>query len=100
MGQVIPFVLKKRDKPTKKILGHRISFYHKEEIELALLSLNTYGYGDRRFTAKNISEVDPLYIRRCLLSLKDSGLLSNLAAKAVTNIVSTIEEVTEIQDAN
>ena len=93
MGQVIEF--KKRIKPEDKIIGHRISFYTEEELDITLIALNVYGFEEVRFSRTNLKDLDPLYIKRCLIKMRDSTLISTLGYKVINMIIANIEEVTE-----
>lgn len=89
MGQVISF---KKERPTK-IVGYRMSFYTEEEIELALLALNMYGFQLLRYTRENMKAVDPIYIKNCLLKLKTSNFCSKKTVLLINYIIENIEEV-------
>tara|TARA_R110002153_G_scaffold107290_1_gene247323 strand:- start:199 stop:495 length:297 start_codon:yes stop_codon:yes gene_type:complete len=94
MGQVIEF--KQKDKP--KIIGHRISFYSEEEIHLTLLALNVYGFEEIKYNKHNIKDLEPLYIKKCLLEMRTSELMSGLAIKVINSIINNIIEVNEGED--
>ena len=101
MGNVLEFKqLEKKIKP--KVIGHRISFYTDEEIDITLMALNVYGDDAVRYTIDTFKELklEPLYIKKCLLQVKESGLISNLGMKAINMIISNIEEITENDYAN
>jgi hypothetical protein len=91
MGQVVEF--KKKKQP--KVIGHRISFYSEEEIDLTLLSLNVYGFEEIKYNKYNIKDIEPLYIKKCLLEMRTSELMSGLAIKVINNIINNIIEVNE-----
>ena len=97
MGQIIQFKAKENTEPTDIIIGHRISFYTEEELDLTLMALNVYGFEETKFTRKNLRTLDPLYIRKCLVQLRDSSLISTLGFKVINNIIENMEE---IRDAN
>ena len=59
------------------------------------MSLNVYGFEETKFTRKNLRTLDPLYIRKCLVQMRDSSLISTLGFKVINNIIANIEEVTE-----
>lgn len=95
MGDIIQFKTKERIDPDVKIIGHRISFYTEEELDITLIALNVYGFEETRFTRKNLRTLDPLYIKRCLIKMRESSLISTLGFKVINNIIANIEEVTE-----
>ena len=95
MGEIIQFKAKEQTEPEDKVIGHRISFYTEEELDITLMSLNVYGFEETKFTRKNLRTLDPLYIRKCLVQMRDSSLISTLGFKVINNIIANIEEVTE-----
>jgi len=96
MGQVIPFKRKPKI-PEAKVVGHRISFYTDEEIDITLLALNMYGFDKLRYTVETMKSLDPLYIKSCLNKLKHSDLISSLGRRVINMIINNMEE---IRDAN
>jgi len=96
MGQVIPFKQKPKV-PEAKVVGHRISFYTDEEIDITLLALNMYGFDKLRYTVDTMKSLDPLYIKACLYKLKRSDLISSLGRRVINMIIDNMEE---IRDAN
>ena len=96
MGQVIPFKRKPKV-PEAKVVGHRISFYTDEEIDITLLALNMYGFDKLRYTVETMKSLDPLYIKSCLNKLKQSDLISSLGRRVINMIIDNMEE---IRDAN
>ena len=95
MGEIIQFKARENTEPEDKVIGHRISFYTEEELDITLMSLNVYGFEETKFTRKNLRTLDPLYIRKCLVQLRDSTLISTLGFKVINIIIANIEEVTE-----
>ena len=95
MGDIIQFKTKESIEPEEKIIGHRISFYTEEELDITLIALNVYGFEEVRFSRTNLKDLDPLYIKRCLIKMKDSSLISTLGIRVINNIIANIEEVTE-----
>ena len=95
MGDIIQFKTKERIESDGKVIGHRISFYTEEELDITLIALNVYGFEETRFTRKNLRTLDPLYIKRCLIKMKESSLISTLGYRVINNIIANIEEVTE-----
>jgi hypothetical protein len=100
MGEIIQFKARENTEPEDKVIGHRISFYTEEELDITLMSLNVYGFEETKFTRKNLRTLDPLYIRKCLVQMRDSSLISTLGFKVINNIISNIEEVTENEYAD
>lgn len=96
MGDVIPFKRKPKIREAK-VIGHRLSFYTDEEIDIALLALNMYGFDKLRYTVDTMKSLDPLYIRACLFELKRSDLISSLGRRVINIIIDNMEE---IRDAN
>lgn len=95
MGDIIQFKQKEIGEEPVKVIGHRISFYTEEELDITLIALNVYGFEEVRFTRKNLKDLDPLYIKRCLIKMRDSDLISTLGFKVINMITANIEEVTE-----
>lgn len=100
MGEIIQFKQKENIAPEDKIIGHRISFYTEEELDITLIALNVYGFEEVRFTRKNLKDLDPLYIKKCLIKMRDSSLISTLGFRVINMIIANIEEVTENDYAN
>tara|TARA_B100001093_G_C26633878_1_gene930113 strand:- start:575 stop:886 length:312 start_codon:yes stop_codon:yes gene_type:complete len=101
MGQVIEFK-KIESELHPKVIGHRISFYTEEEIDVTLMALNVYGDDKVRYTRDTFKELklEPLYIKKCLLLMIESGLISVLGVKVINMIIDNIEEITENDYAN
>lgn len=95
MGKVIPFT--QQNIKEAKLIGHRLSFYSYDEIDIALLALNMYGFEQKRYTIEILKTLDPLYIKNCLLKLKNSDIISSLGKKVINMIINNMEE---IRDAN
>lgn len=96
MGQVIPF--KRNPKvPEAKVIGHRMSFYTDDEIDITLLALNMFGFDKLRYTVDTMKSLDPLYIKSCLNKLRNSDLISSLGKRVINMIINNMEE---IRDAN
>jgi|TARA_B100001540_G_C15566883_1_gene533049 hypothetical protein len=91
MAKVIQFP-KKEPKP-KLIKGYRMSFYTEDEIDLALLCINTYGWNRIGYTRNNLSKVDPLYIKDCLIRGYNSDLFSYPARKLINKIIDGMETI-------
>jgi len=100
MGEIVQFKQKENIEPEDKVIGHRISFYTEEELDITLMALNVYGFEEVRFTRKNLKDLDPLYIKKCLIKMRDSDLISNLGFRVINMIIANIEEVTENDYAN
>jgi len=95
MGEIIQFKARENTEPEDKVIGHRISFYTEEELDITLIALNVYGFAEVRFSRTNLKDLDPLYIKRCLIKMRDSTLISTLGYKVINMIIANIEEVTE-----
>jgi hypothetical protein len=91
MGNVVD--IKKYKAKPKKVLGYRMSFYSEEEIEMALLALNMYGFHEIRYTRQHMKRIDPVFIKRCLLALYNTDFLSLKGRRLINNIVDNIEEI-------
>jgi hypothetical protein len=100
MGEIVQFKQKENIEPEDKVIGHRISFYTEEELDITLMALNVYGFEEVRFTRKNLKDLDPLYIKKCLIKMRDSALISTLGFRVINMIIANIEEVTENDYAN
>lgn len=99
MGDILKFRKKVEDKKPK-VIGHRISFYTDQEIDLTLMALNTYAWEEVKYTVDTMKCLDPVFIQMCLLKLNESGFLSVYAKQIVKNILNNFEEITEIDYAN
>ena len=95
MGQVIEFKARENTETEDKVIGHRISFYTEEELDITLIALNVHGFAEVRFSRMNLKDLDPLYIKRCLIKMRESTLISTLGFKVINMIIANIEEVTE-----
>lgn len=95
MGEILQFKTKEIIETEDKIIGHRISFYTEEELDITLIALNVYGFEEVRFSRTNLKDLDPLYIKRCLIKMRESTLISTLGYKVINMIIANIEEVTE-----
>ena len=94
MGNILNF---KKPQPMPKLLGHRMSFYTDNELEITLLALNMYGFDQVRYTVKVLKTLDPLFIRDCLFKMKESDVISPLGESVINMIINNMEE---IRDAN
>jgi hypothetical protein len=77
----------------KLIKGYRMSFYTEEEIDLAVVCINTYGWRRIGYTRETLAKVDPLYIKDCLIKGYNSDLLSYPARKLINKIIDGMEEI-------
>jgi len=93
MGKVVDITAKSETPP--KIIGHRISFYTDEEIDLTLIALNTYAWDKVRYTTDNMGQLEPLFIKSCLIKLLNSGLLSYKARTVINSILNNMKEISE-----
>ena len=50
MGEILQFKTKEIIETEDKIIGHRISFYTEEELDITLIALNVYGFEEVRFS--------------------------------------------------
>lgn len=91
MGDVVN--IKKWKNRPRRILGYRMSFYSEEEIEMALLALNMYGFREIKYTREYMRKVDPMFIKRCLLSLYNTNFLSSKGKGIINNIIDHVEEI-------
>jgi|TARA_B100000530_G_C15899183_1_gene464674 hypothetical protein len=90
MGKLIN--IKEYQKP-KVIQGYRMSFYNEKEIDLALLCLNVYGFSYKKYDRANLKQLDPLYIKECMIRAYNSELISALAKKVLMQIIDNMEEI-------
>ena len=91
MAKVIKF---KQPEPKPKVIkGYRMSFYSEKEIDLALLCLNAFGFTEIRYTRKLLTQIDPLYIKECLIRAYNSDLLSPVAKTTINTIIDGMEEI-------
>ena len=56
-------------------------------------SINTYGWNRIGYTRNNLSKVDPLYIKDCLIRGYNSDLLSFPARKIINKIIDGMETI-------
>ena len=91
MAKVIKF---KQPEPEPKVIkGYRMSFYSEKEIDLALLCLNAFGFTEIRYTRNLLKQIDPLYIKECLIRAYNSDLLSPVAKTTINTIIDGMEEI-------
>jgi hypothetical protein len=91
MAKVIEFP--KQEPHPKVIKGYRMAFYTQDEIDLAVLCLNTYGWKRIGHTRDTLAQVDPLYIKECLIRGYNSELFSYPARKLINKIIDGMEEI-------
>lgn len=90
-AKVIPF---KKKEPTPRVKkGYRMAFFTEEEIDLALLCLNTWGFRELRYTRPVLKKLDPLYIKQCLIHGYNSELFSTQSKKTIFKIIDSLEEI-------
>ena len=90
MARVIQFP-KAVTKP-KIIKGYKMAFYTDQEIDLALLCLNTFGWERIRYDRIELKRTDPMYIKKCLILGYNSQLLSHHSRKLINKIINSITE--------
>tara|TARA_B100002019_G_scaffold277699_1_gene277767 strand:+ start:1574 stop:1888 length:315 start_codon:yes stop_codon:yes gene_type:complete len=90
MARVIQFP-KAVTKP-KIIKGYKMAFYTDQEIDLALLCLNTFGWERIRYDRIELKRTDPMYIKKCLILGYNSQLLSHHSRKLINKIIDSITE--------
>ena len=78
------------------IQGYRMSFYNEKEIDLALLCLNVYGFSYKKYDRPMLKQLDPLYIKECMIRAYNSELLSTVAKKILMKIIFSIQLQVEI----
>tara|TARA_B100000579_G_C22726994_1_gene802251 strand:- start:689 stop:979 length:291 start_codon:yes stop_codon:yes gene_type:complete len=86
-------VLKFPDPQPKTIQGYRMSFYTEKEIDLALLCLNVFGFSYKKYDRKSLKQLDPIYIKECMIRAYNSELISALAKKVLMQIIDNMEEI-------
>ena len=86
-------VLKFPDPQPKTIQGYRMSFYTEKEIDLALLCLNVFGFSYKKYDRKSLKQLDPIYIKECMIRAYNSELLSTVAKKILMKIIDNMEEI-------
>jgi len=90
-AKVLPF---KKKQPTSEIkTGYRMAFYTEEEIDIALLCLNTWGFRELRYTRPVLKKLDPLYIKECLIHGYNSELFSTQSKKTIFKSIDSVEEI-------
>lgn len=92
-AQILQF---KKIPPKKSVIGHRLSFYLEEEIDVVLIALNMYGNSVLRYNANTLTAVDPIFIKHCLILLKGSNICSSETKKMINIIIGNIKEITAI----
>lgn len=70
-----------------------MSFYTEKEIDLALLCLNVYGFSYKKYDRASLRQLDPLYIKECMIRAYNSELISALAKKVLMQIIDNMEEI-------
>ena len=91
MARVIQFP-KAVTKP-KIIKGYKMAFYTDQEIDLALLCLNTFGWERIRYDRIELKRTDPMYIKKCLILGYNSQLLSHHSRKLINKIIDGMETI-------
>ena len=86
-------VLKFPDPQPKTIQGYRMSFYREKVIDLALLCLNVFGFSYKKYDRKSLKQLDPIYIKECMIRAYNSELISALAKKVLMQIIDNMEEI-------
>ena len=86
-------VLKFPDPQPKTIQGYRMSFYTEKEIDLGLLCLNVFGFSYKKYDRKSLKQLDPIYIKECMIRAYNSELISALAKKVLMQIIDNMEEI-------
>ena len=86
-------VLKFPDPQPNTIQGYRMSFYTEKEIDLALLCLNVFGFSYKKYDRKSLKQLDPIYIKECMIRAYNSELISALAKKVLMQIIDNMEEI-------
>jgi hypothetical protein len=88
MNNVVQF------KPKPRVIkGYRMSFYEEIEIDIALICVNTFGFDEIGYTRKTLKQLDPLYIKRCLIEGYNSDLISKNGRDVINKIIDSIEEI-------
>ena len=90
-AKVLPF--KKKEPKPKVKKGYRMAFFTEEEIDIALLCLNTWGFRELRYTRPVLKRLDPLYIKECLIHGYNSELFSTQSKKTIYKIIDSVEEI-------
>lgn len=81
-------------KPKPKVIkGYRMSFYEEIEIDIALICVNTFGFDEIGYTRKTLKQLDPLYIKRCLIQGYNSDLVSKHGRNIINRIIDAMEEI-------
>jgi|TARA_R110000744_G_scaffold86627_11_gene169418 hypothetical protein len=75
------------------IQGYRMSFYSETEIDLALLCVNTWGFQQKGYTRRDLSSIDPLYIKECLIRGYNSDLIALPGKKLINKIIDGMEAI-------
>ena len=92
ISNVMDNVIQFKQKP-KVIKGYRMSFYEEIEIDMALICVNTFGFDEIGYTRKTLKQLDPLYIKRCLIQGYNSDLVSKHGRNIINRIIDAIEEI-------
>jgi|TARA_B100001094_G_C18042979_1_gene725949 hypothetical protein len=83
----------KKEPAPKVIQGYRMAFYTDREIDLALLCVNTWGWKEIGYTRKTLTQLDPVYIKECLIKGYNSDLLGHPGRKLINKIIDSIETI-------
>jgi hypothetical protein len=70
-----------------------MAFYTDREIDLALLCVNTWGWKEIGYTRKTLTQLDPVYIKECLIKGYNSDLLGHPGRKLINKIIDSIETI-------
>ena len=70
-----------------------LDYFTEEEIDIALLCLNTWGFKELRYTRPVLKKLDPLYIKECLIHGYNSELFSTQSKKTIFKVIDSLEEI-------
>lgn len=77
--------------PLKTFKGLKIPLYSEEEVFITLICLNCFGSFTVRITEKDLEEIDPVEIMKCLFEGKTADIFSLKTRQVITNILKSIE---------
>jgi len=87
MGEILNFPRK------AKIVGYAIPLYTQEEIDVTLLAMNSFAFGNYKVTEDTICKYDPELVIRALFFMVNNKLFSKEAQEVSKKILSTVEEI-------
>jgi hypothetical protein len=72
---------------------YRITLYTDYEVELVLFALNTYPENDKKYYAEDLSNLDPIDVKKSIDFALSSSIISDSAKIGLTTILDNMQEL-------